>query len=56
MEKVVAGVEKVWRAPGKVGKVGDHPWPVSGRILILLAISLCFSTQATLFGYFVNFL
>lgn len=42
MEKVVAGVEKVWRAPGKVGKVGDH---VSSRILILPAFFVFFNTS-----------
>ena len=35
---LVAGVEKVWRALGKVGEVGGL---VTGRILILPAISLC---------------
>jgi len=56
VEKDVAGVEKVWRAVGKVGEVGDHPWPVTGRIFNPTSFTLCFSTQASLTGYFVNFL
>lgn len=52
VQKVVAGVEKVWRAPGKVGEVGDH---VSGRILIRPTFSVFFNTSISIFGNFVNF-